>query len=116
MCECVVMSVYIVTSKKNSLVAMFSFFTGKNCRCTQPQGKQLKEVRHRKYSLIDRVEFSLVGMGVGVCMSMNVWSEKKKQRTQRTTICTHIYTHAAHNGCTKGFKNVEDLSQHWGAQ
>lgn len=49
--------------------------------------------------------FDLVGMGVSVCMSMNVWNEKKKEETKNNNhIHSHIHTLTHiffHNGCKK---------------
>jgi len=56
--------------------------------------------------------------GVSVCMSMNVWNEKKKEETKNNNyIHSHIHTlTSSHDGCSKVFKNVEDMPQHREAQ
>jgi hypothetical protein len=104
-CECVVMSVYIMDSEKNLLSAQCFFFTGKEYRCTIPEGKIIGIIRLRNCQFLERMKFSLVVVGVSVCMSMSVWSEKKKEETKNIHIHSHIHTPIHHQMC--GSKGVQ---------
>jgi hypothetical protein len=91
-CECVVMSVYIVDSKKSLLPAQCFFFIKKEYRCTHLKGKQIDIIRIRYCHFSEEMKFSIVCVSVSVCMSMSVWSEKKKEETKNIHMHSHIHT------------------------
>ena len=104
-CECVVMSVYVIKSEKSLLQAQCSSFTEKEKLCTHPKGKITGTIRLNNCHFLERMKFSLVGVGVRVCMSMSVWSEKKKEETKKIHIHSHIHTPIHVEKC--GLKGVQ---------
>jgi hypothetical protein len=93
-CECVVMIVYIVDSKKSWSSAQYFSFKKREFRCIHLKEKQIDIIRIRYCHLLEKTKFPSVDVcvGVSVCMSMSVWSEKKKEETKNIHIHSHIYT------------------------
>jgi hypothetical protein len=90
------MSVYIIDPKESLISAQCSSFTEKEYRFLNLKGKITGTIRLRYRQFLERMKFSLVVLGVSVCMSMSVWSEKKKEETKNIHIHSHIHTPIHH--------------------
>jgi len=82
---------YTVDSKKNLLSNQFASFFRKNNQFTHLKRKKIR-IGLKIYSILERMNFSLVDLLVSVLLSMSVRSEKKKEETKNINIYSNAHT------------------------